>query len=331
MSAHATRRLYQVALRPVQGSRFQPTGFPDIGPAEYERPDENGDLHPMLLVESAQSMANRLESVGWDEGAQSPVSTLDGLPFVRVVAGDDEARYLTSSRTEAHRLASAFVRHSRLDGQPMTEVIRERIGMRDDTPLPLPQVAAAVMALDPLCLVHGVFFAADKKTWPGQPKVKRAVSAFVEAEGVQPAVSGGVKRDAVRHGIPEGAGGSKEGYGSIPFHRTEFTAASITAYFAVDVEQLRAYGLGAPAANLLEAIARWEIASLLDGGMRLRTACDLEPVEEVGSLVDRRTGEPLGDVDELAARVTQLVGDCRDLFGPGGAIEVAWDEKGARG
>src|SRR6266852_4547597 len=54
--------LFDIPLAPVQGDRFQPTGFPDLGAATYERPDGT----PMLLVESAQSMANRLEAVCWD-------------------------------------------------------------------------------------------------------------------------------------------------------------------------------------------------------------------------------------------------------------------------
>jgi len=51
------RLLIHADLKPVQGDRFQPTGFADLGAAIYERPDGRR----MLLVESAQSMANRLE------------------------------------------------------------------------------------------------------------------------------------------------------------------------------------------------------------------------------------------------------------------------------
>lgn len=330
MSPVLTRRLYEVLLQPVLGSRFQPTGFPDIGPAQFERPGKDGTLEAMLLVESAQSMANRLEAVGWDEGSQSPSSVLDGLSWVRVVAADkadkaDKDRYLTSSRTEAHRLASAFIRTATLDKKKMTEVIRDRIGMRVDTPLPRQQLTKAVMAMDPLCLLHGVFFTAKgaKEFWPGQPKIARAVTGFIEAAGVQSAVSGGVKRDMVRHGIEAGEAGSEEGYGSIPFHRTEFSARSITAFFSVDLEQLRSYGLGEAATELLDVIARWEIASLLAGGMRLRTACDLEP-KESADVADRRSGERLEDPEELAARIPELVGRCGDLLGDGGPIEVKW-------
>jgi CRISPR-associated protein Csb1 len=50
------RLLLQAKLKPVQGARFQPTGFPDLGAATFDGP--GGEK--MLLLESAQSMANRL-------------------------------------------------------------------------------------------------------------------------------------------------------------------------------------------------------------------------------------------------------------------------------
>jgi CRISPR-associated protein Csb1 len=49
------RLLLKAALKPIQGTRFQPTGFPDLGAATYDGPDGR----KMILVESAQSMANR--------------------------------------------------------------------------------------------------------------------------------------------------------------------------------------------------------------------------------------------------------------------------------
>ena len=56
---NSPRLLLQVELAPVQGARFQPTGFPDVGAGVYTLP--NG--REQLLVESAQSVANRLEAV----------------------------------------------------------------------------------------------------------------------------------------------------------------------------------------------------------------------------------------------------------------------------
>ena len=98
------RLLVEAALEPVQGGRFQPTGFPNLGHAVYESPDGQGQL---VLVESAQSMANRLEAVCWDEVADDWTQALKGLPVVKVI--DEGGKPLTNSLLEAHRLNSPYI------------------------------------------------------------------------------------------------------------------------------------------------------------------------------------------------------------------------------
>lgn len=317
MTIDTKRLLLHAQLTPVTGARFQPTGFPDIGHATYDRFDSASDSWVQcLLVESAQSMANRLEATGWDVNEQRPVSALEGLPYVRVVRPDGS--YVTSSRTEAHRLSSAFIKDATLDGQDMKAVIRERLDLADDKPIPPRQIAAALFALDPLCLIHGVFFAESAKVWPGQPKVARALTAAIDAIDVRRAESGGVKRDQVRHQISD-TGGSSEGYGSIPFHRTEWTAREIVATFVLDRVQLRSYGLSDDATALLDAIARWEVATLLASPLRLRTACDLEATGEVG--------DALGTIDDLASEIRSGINACRELLGTSEPLEVIWEAK----
>ena len=292
------REMYAIELKAVPSDRFQPTGFPDLGVAKFEKPVGNSEWVDAILVESAQSMANRFEAVGWSEALQEPVTTLRGLPWVRVVA-DDDGRYMTSSRTEAHRLASAFVKESKnLNGEDMVTKICGLLGLADDTPLAGSRIAATIFALDPLCLIHGVFFA-DKK-WPGQPKVARALTGFIEAVDVKEAYSGGVKRDDVRHSIGEGAGGSAEGYGHVPYHRTEYTARSIMLHISIDAGQIEAYGLSSEATKLLLAVARWEVRSLLDHGLRLRTACEFEPLDE-------DEVPELADAEALASEIRALI------------------------
>jgi len=320
-----TRHLFEIDLAPAIGTRFQPTGFPDIGHAQFERPVGVDGWESVLLVESAQSMANHLEGTGWDDGLQAPHPTLEGLPYVRVVA-DEDGRYLTSSRTEAHRLASAFVKDSLRDGTPMREVIRDRLALRPDTPLQRRAVAREVFRLDPLSLLHGAFFAEKADVWPAQPRFARAITGFIEAVDVRPAVSGGVKRDDVRHQRDE-TGSSAEGYGSIPFHRTEWTARRIVACFAIDEGLLASYGLDDPAAALLVAVARWEVRSLLDRGLRLRSACDLEPV---AAEVSDRAGRPLPSAKELHDEIRELVAGCAALLDGAGPIEVRWNIERAR-
>lgn len=294
-----SRHIYDVELRPMLGSSFQPTGFPDIGAATFLRFEGDQEI-PSLLVESVQSMANRLEATGWDEAQNQPVAHVQALPYVRVLRAVTE-EFLTSSRLEAHRLASPFVHTAKLDGTPMFDEICSRLGLAKDTPHDRRRMAAAVAALDPFCLLHGVFF--SQKEWWGQPKFARAISGVIEAHGVERAVSGGRKSDRVRHELGEDGGGTAEGYGSVPFHRTEWTAKRILASFVVDVELLRSYGLPEPVTDLLEALALWEIRSLLAGGLRLRTACDLDVISEVVA----RRGGPLPGLDELTDRLVELV------------------------
>lgn len=280
------RDIRKYVLEPVAGSRFQPTGFPDLGAATYDGP--GGDTR--LLVESVQSLANHLEGTTWDEAAQQPVSTVAGIPYVRVV--DADGGFLTSSRLEAHRLASAYVLDASDGGAEFRKALVERFGLVKNKPLDLRKVYSEIYALDPVSLLHGVFFA--QGSWPWQPKISRAVSAFIEAEGVNSAVSGGVKKDSVNNNLDKEAGRTSDrGYGMVPHHRTEYTAAKITLFVVIDEQQIRSYGLPESATELLLALADWEVATLLDGGLRLRTACDLEVtgVEGAGELPDVEASE----------------------------------------
>lgn len=317
-----TRRIYDVDLVPLLGSTFQPTGFPDIGAATFTRYD-HGQPVPALLVESVQSMANRLEATAWRPADNQPAELVAPLPWVRVVRGETD-EFLTASRLEAHRLASPFIHTATLDGRRMFDVIRDRLGLAKDTPLHRSAMAAAIATLDPFCLLHGVFFA--QKEWYGQPRFERAVSGVIEAYDVSRAVSGGRKADIVRHQLDDETGGTTEGYGSVPFHRTEWTAKRIVASFVVDTELLRSYGLPAPLTDLLETLALWEIRSFLDGGLRLRTGCDLEITGEIRT----RRGDRLPERDDVDAQIRDLVAASRDAVGQDGPLTVRWAEKASK-
>jgi CRISPR-associated protein Csb1 len=294
---NAHRTILEADLMPLAGSRLQPTGFPDLGAAEFETADGT----KALIVESAQSMANRLEATTWDEARTDQVGELAMLPYIRIL--NPEGEFLSSSRLEAHRLASAYIMKGTIDGKDGEKWMAERLGLAAGRPLDHQAVARACFALDPVSLVHGVFFA--RKGWPWQPRIARATTSFIEAYDVRPVVSGGVKRDVVINEAKDGA--TSEGYGTVPHHRVEYTAGKITAFFTVDHAQFRSYGLSEPATALLEALADFEIASLLDDGLRLRTACDLT-VHEV------RGERP--DAQDAAQRVAKLAADCAAELSP---------------
>src|ERR1700739_4732818 len=78
------RLLLEADLAPVIGNRFQPTGFADLGAAEYKLPDGT----KMLLVESAQSVANRLEKTCLEGNAPESIRrSTDCLPSRRNSTG----------------------------------------------------------------------------------------------------------------------------------------------------------------------------------------------------------------------------------------------------
>ena len=104
----------------------------------------------------------------------------------------------------------------------------------------------------------------------------RSLSAFIEAIGVRVATSGGVKKDEVNP-----SGDTTKGFGHVPFSRDEYTADRITAYFNLDLAQIRAFALGEAAEGLLFSMGLYKILRFLEVGLRLRTACDLEVADEV--------------------------------------------------
>lgn len=256
------RLLIEADLWPVQGTRFQPTGFPDLGAAEYDGPDGRR----MLLVESAQSMANRLEEACWDTVADDWVTPLRGLPMVQVT--DNDGAPLTNSVLESHRINSPYI----LEGKDKTvfNLLKTELADMEEGMVNIRRLAQVLFRLDTNALLHGVFLA-KKELAGGRLRLPRLLSAFVEAEDIHVAQSGGVKNDEVN---PSGDTG--KGFGNVPFSRTEYTAPKITAFFNLDLAQLRGFGLPDAARDLLIALALFKVRRFLRDGLRLRTACDLE-------------------------------------------------------
>ena len=286
----ATKLLFSIELQPLQGERFQPTGFPSLGAATYE-----SNHGANLLVESAQSMANRLETVCWDDSADQPRAELAGLSYVRV---ERQGKYLTSSMTEAHRINSPYL----LMGSDKTFVnkITEELAVFESGPIDRKLLAKVLLKYDVGTLLHGVFLA-KKELAGGRLRIARALSAFIEAQGVRQAISGGVKNDHVNP-----SGSTKEGFGNVPFSREEFTAEKITLFVNLDLAQIRGYGLGKDIEHLLVLLALFKVRTLLDGDLRLRTACNLE-VRDATIVATKPTGFALPSAADLAEGLAAAV------------------------
>lgn len=293
-----SRLLFEVDLRPVQGSRFQPTGFPDLGAAVYETVEGT-----RLLVESAQSMANRLEMVCWESARNALPDELSGLSYVRV---EEKGTYLTSSLTEAHRLNSAYIFKSK--EKRFINEFTKHVAEFGQGAVSRTKLAHLIFRYDANALIHGVFFA-NGDLAGGRLRVERALSAFIEAEDVQVANSGGVKNDHVNV-----SGETNDGFGNVLFQRDEFTARRIVAYFNLDLEEIRAFGLGADAERMLVLLALYKMRKLLDGRLRLRTACDLEVVGDGDVTAKRPSGFKLPALDALRAAMPAAVAACAPMF-----------------
>jgi CRISPR-associated protein Csb1 len=263
------RLLMEAQLRPLQGDRFQPTGFPNLGPARYRLPDNT----EMLLVESAQSVANRMELACCQEDKRTLLIELDGLPYVR---STHKGEILTTSYLEAHRLSSPYLLNDK-----WAKKLAVELDLRDDFPLNDQKIFRAFFKFDPCCLLHGVWLSLEQYKGVfsgGRVRVTRTLSGFIEARNVRAAENGGTKFDKNAARTEEEAN-AKTGYGTLPFHRTEFTAEGITAYFNLDLALLRGYRLEEEARNLLIALALLKIQRFLSTGLKLRTACILQALD----------------------------------------------------
>ena len=301
--AQSHRLLLEAGLRPLQGNRFQPTGFPDLGPARYTLADGT----EMLLVESPQSVANRMELACWDEAAQDLIEPLRGLPSIRVMGEDSKP--LTNSLLEAHRINSECIMKSGGKDSEFSQQFAKEIEWRKDGQVNWKKFHIALFKYDPNSLIHGAFL----EEIGGRLRVTRALSGFIEARKAGVAENGGVKNNIVQ---PELKGGA----GNVPYHRTEFTAETVTAFFNLDLSLLRSYGLPEDALKLLVALALLKVRRFLSSGLRLRTACDLEVDGELA--VTRPSGFEVPPGEDLLAECRRLIATCRKGFA--GITDVRW-------
>jgi len=305
---NASRLLIEAKLQPIAGTRFQPTGFPDLGAAQYKA--ASGD--DMLLVESAQSMANRLETVCWDTLQNDWVPALNGLPCV--VVKNKDGKLITNSVLEAHRINSPYI----LEGKDKTflSTLKTELAVGELAAVDLKLLAKTLLKYDINALIHGVFIAKSEVAG-GRMRLPRALTAFIEASQVNTASSGGVKNDALNP-----SGDAAKGFGNVPFHREEFTG-NITAYFVLDLALIRGFGLGADVENLLIAISLFKIRRFLNEGLRLRTACDLELVGDLAA--KKPAGYTVPSLEEIEKALPGLIQAVTAQFASPAKTSVTFD------
>ncbi len=312
----AKRLLFKIPLAPVLGRRFQPTGFPSLGAATFQTGD--GEC---LLVESAQSMANHLELTVWDAANRDVEEELTGLSHVRITRA---GKFLTDTVLESHRVNSPYLLTSsdRTFLDVFLKMLRSELGEstvnENEGLVDLHGLARTLLRFDCGSLIHGCFISnrnvklnrddsKGKALAGGRLRVARALSAFIEADDVRVAASGGVKNDHVN----PSSGVAEDGFGNVPFARDEFTAERITLYVNLDLAQIRGYGLGDDVERLLILLALYKLRALTSEGMRLRTACDLQ-IEDDDIKAAMPTGWVLPSLEDLKGCLKSAIADCKD-------------------
>jgi CRISPR-associated protein Csb1 len=298
------RLLMDVKLKPTQGDRFQPTGFPEIGAAEFQRPDGTR----MVLVESAQSMANRLESTIIGADGYNVIESLKGISYiVSELSADGELKF-TSSLIEAHRMNSPYI----ISDKNFREELKKEASYFKGQPMNWKKVAKAVFKYDVNSLIHGVFMA---NLEDGRLKLPRILSSFIEAENIREVSTGGVKNNPID---PTGKLRTneitKDVYGNVPYHRTEFTAESINAYFNIDTSLLKSYELGENETKLVFFLCMLKIRKFLDSSLRLRTACDLMVDSNIVINIEKDEYVEFPEEKEIMEILSDLIKKCEHSF-----------------
>ncbi len=299
------RLLIEAELEPAQGERFQPTGFPELGAAVYERPDGKR----MILVESAQSMANRLEAVCLKtSGSRFEIKDeLNGLSYIIAELEEDINKQKTSTQTstlvEAHRINSPYI----ISDQKFKSDFKNKADYAKGKSIVWENVAKALFYYDVNSLLHGVFLA---NLEDGRVKVPRALTGFIEAEDIREVLSGGVKNNLIDPtGNLRAENLNSNVYGNVPFHRIEYTANKIKAYFNIDLALIDGYNLDPSAKRLLISLALYKISIFLKTGLRLRTACDLKQKGDL--IVTQPSGFNIPSEEDLISILKHAIEECK--------------------
>lgn len=293
------RVVIEASLELANGSFFQPTGFPDIGACVFT--DKDGRRR--CLVESEQSMANRLEAVCMQAPGTWCAPFADKLPIIRVI--DGSGSLLGTNLTEPHRISSSYILEGTLNERHrLQDVVREKLGVsQDGKRWPLDRrgdVSRVAFALDPAALLHGFQFMQWSAVGLRQQRLLHARMEAVLA-GDSDVHYGAVKVDAID---PDGHR-EKSNIGQSIAYKARLVPESIVATFEIDVLGLRTRRLvgdtqgngtvGAGdnvelvAQKFLLALALWKIRQFLadqpafdprtgqtERSLRLRSDCALK-------------------------------------------------------
>ena len=307
------RSIINALLSPVF-STIQPTLFPQTGHAVYRDPKTG---HECLVVESPQSMANRLEEIALQPNSldYALAELLTGLPYV-AIRNKLDSKLLGTTVTLPHRIGTGYIakhKESELGKNLIAEINANGLYL-------------TLFKYDPLSIIHGVFLSHLDS---GKNKVTRCLTGRVEATNVVAVPVGGASKDPISASSDKWqlkdyfieatntTKGSSLGMGNLPYYQEEYACERITATFSIDRNLVLATGLPEVAQQLLLAIAEWKVLKFLDGSIRLRTS-----EYECGEIEKHNSDATL---ESLESEIPQLIAECQaeKLFAAPAVTEVS--------
>jgi CRISPR-associated protein Csb1 len=307
------RVVITASLKLTNGHFLQPTGFPDIDACIFR--DREG--RRWCLVESEQSMSNRLEAVSMKLPGVW-VDDLKGLPLIGVKNEDGDL--LATNLTEPHRVASSYVLDGKRAGNAgdMRALFERKLGLRNGGDFwPLDKRAdleKLIFALDPSALLHGFQFVQWKFVGLRQT---RLIHARLEAElADDPEVHYGmVKWDAIE---PESTREERANKGQSIAAKSRMVPKDVTATFEIDVLALKSLSLEEDQKKFLLGLGLWKIGAFLANkasfdprsrstgpSLRLRADCYLTCEESLSWSGNSSTGTTTA-TELLSAKPTGL-------------------------
>ena len=281
------RVLITAELHVANGSFFQPTGFPDMGACVYT----DGSGQRRCLVESEQSMANRLEAVCMTSPGVWREPLAGQLPIIRVKRKTGGS-LIATNLTEAHRIASSYVLEGKINGTKLQELLEEHLGLNNQTKAwPLDgreRLSQTVFALDPAAILHGFQFMQWQAVGLRAARLLHSrLEAVLSDEG--DVHYGLVKVDNIEPGLSAQQRSNK---GQSIALKVRYVPTSIQASFEIDLLALRERSLvGEPHGNSAANVA------MNQGAQRFLLALGLWKIHRFltnGPAFDSRTGETVG-------------------------------------
>ncbi len=291
-----------VELRSLTDSIF-PATFKDVGHSVWINPATG---RQDILIDSPNSLANRLESALSISSTGQPIALLKGISYccIKDVAGQSIATTLQLP----HRIGSGPIALTKTDN------FKEQL----QADIKTSGLHAAVFRYDALSLIFGTWLS---RINGGHGKIAKVITARIVGRDVTRINIGGTKQEAApikAMGISsanvdvstfegKNSKGSDIGIGTLPFQKYEFVAAKYELQISINWNLIDAYSLPDRCKAMLKTIVSLSVYELLSQQLYCRTNCSFVPAEKF-----EITGLDLHSHEDVLGVLSDQIKACKD-------------------